>query len=335
MAQVIHLTTTPGCGGHFKQTPEDFEVEELPAYPPSGEGEHLFLWVEKRGVSTPEAAKRIARQLGISDRDISWAGLKDKQALTRQLLCVSSKVEGSAATFQDAEVKILWAKRHKNKLKNGHLDGNRFTLRIASVKDAGAARATFDELCARGLPNFFGEQRFGAAGNNAEAGKRLLLSGARGGNKFERKLMLSAYQSLLFNRALERRITAGTFGQALLGDVLKKHESGGEFVCSDVAVDSPRVQAFEVSPTGPLFGPKMRAAEAEVGAAEKALLDEEKIELELFDRGGGETLGARRFFRVRPGEPVLEVDGDSVRLKLTLPSGSYATVLLDEMIKPG
>ena len=315
--------------GVFKQSPEDFEVEELPAYVPCGEGEHLFLWVEKRGVSTPDAAKRLTRHLGLPEREISWAGLKDKQAVTRQFFSVTCRVEERVASFEDPEVRILSAKRHRNKLKTGHLDGNRFTLVVRSVADAAAFRAAFDRLVAEGVPNFFGEQRFGAAGNNAAAGKKLLLEGRRGGNRFERKLVLSAYQSLLFNRALERRIAAGTLHVALVGDVLKKHETGGEFVCADAAVDSPRVASFEVSPTGPLFGPKMRKAEGAVGTAEQALLDEEGITLETFDAGGGETLGARRLFRVRLGEPVLALEGDVARLSFSLPSGSYATVVLN------
>lgn len=319
--------------GKFKQSPEDFEVEEVPAYLPCGEGEHLFLWVEKRGVSTPDAAKRIARQLGLGDRDIFWAGLKDKLAVTRQFFCVSSRAEGSVATFEDPEVKILSAKRHKNKLKTGHLEGNKFKLRVTEVTAPDVLRERWDALLKTGLPNFFGDQRFGAAGGNAAAGKQLLLSGRRGGNKFERKLMLSAYQSLLFNRALERRLEAGAFGKALVGDVLKKHESGGEFVCADPLVDQPRVESFEVSPTGPLFGPKMRKAEGHVGATEQKLLDEEGITLETFDAGGGETLGARRFFRVRLFEPSLELEGEVARLSFALPAGSYATVVLEQLLK--
>jgi len=318
--------------GIFKESPEDFEVEEVPAYQPSGEGEHLFLWVEKRGVSTPDAAKRLTRQLGLAERDISWAGMKDKQAVTRQFFSVSSKVEGLVASFADPDVRVLSAKRHRNKLKTGHLDGNRFKLRVVSVTDPAAFRAAFDRLVANGVPNFFGEQRFGA--DNAARGKNMLLKGGgKRGNRFERKLLLSSYQSLLFNRALERRIAAGTLSKALAGDVLKKHESGGEFVCSDPAVDQPRVDSFEVSATGPMFGPKMRRAEGEVGAAEQALLDEEKIGLEVFEAGGGETLGTRRFFRVRLAEPSLELEGDVARLSFTLPSGSYATVVLGEITR--
>ena len=327
------LTAGGPSGGHFKETPDDFEVEEIPAYQPNGEGEHLFLWVEKRGVATPDAANRLARQLDTKERDVSWAGLKDKQAVTRQFFSMPARgAEGLVPSFADPEVKVLWAKRHKNKLKNGHLHGNRFRIKLSSVADVGAAKASFDELITRGLPNFFGEQRFGATNTNAERGKRVLLAGnSRGG--FERKLLLSAYQSSLFNRLLSDRVTAGTFDRALLGDVLKKHQTGGEFVCADVAVDQPRVDAFEVSAAGPMFGPEMTASEAGVAEAEKAVLTAEGVSLETFENGGGETRGARRHYRVQLENPTFEPAGPDVWLSFGLPSGSYATEVLRELLK--
>ena len=175
-------------------------------------------------------------------------------------------------------MRLLQVTRHRNKLKGGHLDGNRFRIRLAGVKDAGAARATIDVLKQRGVPNYFGAQRFGAAGTNAARGKAILLAAAAGGRRgrpdFERKMLLSAYQSELFNRLLTRRLDAGLFSTARVGDVLKKHASGGEFVCADAAVDQPRMDAFEVSATGPMFGPSMRAAEGDPGAEEAEVLVE-------------------------------------------------------------
>ncbi len=329
----------PGCGGHFKETPEDFEVDELPAYLPCGEGEHVYLHVEKRGVATPDAAKRISRHLGLPEGAVSWAGLKDKQALTRQWMSVQAKPgrEAELASFVDPEVRLLQVSRHRNKLKGGHLNGNRFKIRIAKVKDLAAAQATLAMLKARGVPNFFGPQRFGAAGTNAARGKSILLKAAAGGRRgrpdFERKLLLSAYQSELFNRVLDQRMDAGQFSTALFGDVLKKHESGGEFLCADAAVDQPRMDAFEVSATGPMFGPSMRAAEGDVGADEAAVLKDEGLTIESFEAGGGQTEGARRLLRIPIPDATLEAAGDDAWLAFTLPSGSYATVVLGELLK--
>lgn len=327
----------PAAGGLFKAVPEDFEVDELPAYEPSsevGSDEHLFIWVEKRGRSTPEVAKLIARHVGAQERDVSWAGLKDQQAITRQYLCLPSKFEGKLAGFEATGVRLIRWARHRNKLKAGHLKGNRFTLVIRDVNDVGAAKASLEVLAHSGIPNFFGEQRFGRDGDNAAKGKAILLGGGRHRDRFERKLFLSAFQSSLFNAVLAKRIEGGAFATALQGDVLKKHETNGEFVCADPAVDQPRVDSFEVSATGPIFGPSMRAAEGGPGEVEAAVLQEAAVTLQTFDAGGRETEGTRRFFRVPLVGLVLEeLPEQALRLRFDLPAGAYATVLLREVLK--
>lgn len=336
MTQLPTLTRDlPGCGGSFKATPEDFEVEEIPAYEPNGErdGEHLFLWIEKRGRSTQDVAKALARHCELQERDVSWAGLKDRQAVTRQYLCAPARfVEPKLSTFALEGVTVLKSARHRNKLKGGHLQGNRFTVMLRGVTAPEVAREALARLVKLGIPNYFGEQRFGVGGDNAERGKRILQAGGRHRDRFERKLFLSAYQSDLFNRVLARRLEADTFAKALLGDVLKKHETNGEFVCADPAVDQPRVESFEVSPTGPLFGPEMRRPEGEVDALEAQVLLDEGIERALFEKGGNETIGARRLLRV-PLQLESVEGAEALRLKFTLPAGSYATVLLRELLK--
>ena len=326
----------PGCGGTFKGTPEDFVVEELPAYEPSGEqdSEHLFIWIEKRGRSTQDVAKALARHCGMQERDVSWAGLKDRQAVTRQFLCAPARyVEPKLDSFVMEGVKVLRSARHRNKLKGGHLHGNRFTLIVRGVKDQGVAQEVLARLVRFGIPNYFGEQRFGVGGDNAEKGKRILQSGGRHRDRFERKLFLSAYQSDLFNRVLARRLSDGTFAKALLGDVLKKNVTGGEFLCADPLVDQPRVEALEVSPTGPLFGPEMRWPEGEVDALEESVLKEEGVTRELFVAGGNETIGARRLLRIAMQLERATASGEELELVFTLPAGSYATVLLRELLK--
>jgi tRNA pseudouridine13 synthase len=326
----------PGSGGVFKASPEDFEVEELPAYLPNGlpDGEHGYLWVEKRGRSTPEVAKLIARHVGLTDRDVSWAGLKDKQAVTRQWLSLPFKALAKLEGFSVPGVTVLETSRHRNKLKSGHLKGNRFMLTVRGVRDVGAAKASFEQLVAKGVPNAFGDQRFGARGDNAERGRAILLAGGRHRDRFERKLFLSAYQSALFNRVLGLRLERGLFSRVLAGDVLQKHESGGSFWCDDVAIDQPRADAFEVSPTGPMFGPEMRAPKDEAQALEAEVLSADGVTLETFKAGGDETKGTRRLLRVQLGEPSFAHDGDVVRLVFSLPAGSYATVVLRELLKP-
>ncbi len=327
----------PGCGGAFKLVPEDFEVEELPAYAPSGEGEHLFLWVEKRGRDTREVVRALARALGIPEGEVGAAGMKDRHAITRQLLSVPARAEPRLAGFELEGVRVLWARRHGNKLRTGHLKGNRFRLRLRGVKDMGAARETFSQLVARGVPNYFGEQRFGRERDNAQLGKALLLGQRlpKRPDRFERKLYLSAFQSHLFNRALAARLREGTFDRALRGDVLRKEETGGLFVCEAPEVDGPRVAAFEVSPSGPMFGPKMTPSAHGVAEAEAALLAEEGVTLGDFSRGGGETEGTRRPYRVLLGHPEFTPEGEELMLAFELARGAYATEVLAELFKEG
>ena len=337
MSHAAFLThDVPGCGGVFKASADDFIVEEIPAYEPNDEpdAEHLFLWVEKRELSTPQLGKALGLALGISDKEISWAGLKDRNAVTRQYVCLPyRKAHDKLAGLNIPNVKVLHAKRHRNKLKSGHLRGNRFTLKVRGVRDQGAAREVLARLKTKGLPNRFGDQRFGARGDNAERGKAILLAGGRHRDRFERKLFLSAFQSDLFNRVLAARLKAGTFDKALLGDVLKKQLTGGEFFCDAPDVDQPRVDAFEVSPTGPLFGPSMRAPTGAAAELEASVLAEEGIAPALFETGGGETQGARRLLRVIAEGLEAEFEGETLSLRFSLPAGSYATVLLAELLK--
>lgn len=320
--------------GRIKVQPSDFVVEELPAYLPSGEGEHLFLWIEKEDHDTAWVERALAKHLGISPDEIGHAGLKDRRAVTRQWLSVPARAAAALETFAEPGVHVLSAERHKNKLKTGHLRGNRFEIRVREVPDPASARERFERVLAKGLPNLFGAQRFGRANENAALGKKLLLDERlpRRPDRFHRKLYLSAYQSLLFNRLLEARIASGRFDRVLEGDVLRKSDSGGLFVCTDPSVDQPRYERFEVSPTGPLYGPKMVPAEGEVGAAERAVLSEEGLTLEHFARGKGETQGTRRPFRVPVSNGGAEVEGSDLLLRFELPEGSYATVLLEQVL---
>jgi tRNA pseudouridine13 synthase len=328
----------PGSGGLLKSGPEDFVVEEIPAYRPAGAGEHLYLWIEKIGRDTPEVARALSRALGVPERDVGYAGMKDRQGVTRQFFSVpAAAAQARLSAFGMDGVRVLEARRHGNKLRTGHLRGNRFWIRIRDVRDAGAARAILGQLETTGVANYFGEQRFGRGEDNAELGRRLILGQRleRAPTPFQRKLYLSAFQSLLFNRALAGRIRDGTWSRALEGDVLRKSETGGLFVCEEPSREQPRVDAFEVSPAGPLFGPKMPNAAGAVAQAEEALLVDASVALDDFRRGRGETEGGRRAYRVRLEGASVEEEGSDVLLSFILSRGSYATVVLEEVMKPG
>jgi len=328
----------PGSGGRLKVSPEDFRVDELPAYLPGGAGPHLYLHVEKRGRTTRDVVKSLARTLGVGERDAGYAGLKDRAAVTTQWLSFPVARDPDPATLAGEGYRVLTASRHQNKLRVGHSRGNAFEVVVRGGTLA-AAQASATGLAVAGLPNFFGPQRFGADGGNAALGRSLLSAdpspearrAAR--DRFLRRFALSAYQSLLFNRWLAERIADGLFAAALLGDALKKLESGGVFTCEDPALDGPRVARFELSPAGPMFGHQLRPAVSGVPAErETRLLAAEGLTPADFARGGDEAAGTRRAARL-PIEVALSPHEDGYTARFALPRGSYATVVMRELMK--
>jgi tRNA pseudouridine13 synthase len=333
----------PPLGGMFKQVPEDFEVEELPAYLPSGEGPHLYLQVEKRGCTTVEVARALAAACGVRERDVGYAGLKDRQAVTRQWFSLMTERDAPPQLVMEegTQVKVLAVSRHGNKLRTGQLRGNRFVVRLRGATDASLASEALNLLFERGIPNWFGPQRFGRAGDNAELGRALLEGGDQPQlarvrrDRFLRKLALSAFQSALFNEWLGERLTTGAFRRAEAGDLLQLGVDGRGpvFLCQDPEVDDVRVQRFEVSPTGPLFGSRMRWPEGEPLRRERELFERQGLSDAAMDRGGDEFAGARRACRVRQENWAVEEVDDGLRLTFSLPRGAYATSLLRELLK--
>jgi tRNA pseudouridine13 synthase len=174
---VPYLTPhSPGIGGAIKQRAEDFFVQELPAYEPSGTGEHVYAEVQKVGLTTFDAINRIAGALGISSRDIGYAGLKDARAIARQVFSIPGTTEQAVMSLQLPGMAVQWAARHGNKLRLGHLRGNRFAIKIRDVNPTDVVKLgpVIELLKSRGMPNYFGEQRFGRRGDNHKLGATLI-----------------------------------------------------------------------------------------------------------------------------------------------------------------
>ena len=345
----------------IRRTPEDFVVEEIPAYTPSGRGEHLYLTFTKRGLTTLDAVNALARALDVEPRGAGFAGMKDRHAVTTQTASfafpMARDAEAAVAGLTLPGITITHAARHDNKLKPGHLLGNRFTVALADVPAGEVA-----ELCARlaeigrtGVPNAFGPQRFGREGDNPERALGWLAGRERGPRSpREQRLLFSSLQSLLFNRVLDRREAAGTWAAVLPGDVAKKHDTGGLFT---VPLEGPeledaraRAAAGSLSATGPMFGAKMRWPEGEPAELEREVL------AGLHWGPGPETPGAstgeidvaarlealrhlgegtRRPLRLFVAEMAVEArDPDTatgkavVVVRFVLPKGGYATTVL-------
>lgn len=329
-----------GIGGVLRRQPEDFQVEEMPLYLPAGQGEHLYARVTKRGLSTPDLVTTMASVLGVKSRCIGVAGLKDARAVTTQLVSVQG-INPDILSRLERDPRILsvdvlgW---HGNRLRTGHHAGNRFRIVIRDIEAGAAASVTeiLDEVSRRGMPNYFGPQRQGRKGVNYRTGAALLRDARRRNRmpRSQRMWFLHAFQSFLFNKILSSRIDR--LDRMLAGDWAMKHANGACFVVEDAEVEQIRADAFEISPTGPLFGSRAPWASGEPGAVERAAaaeLDETPESLQAAASACG-FRGERRALRVKPHNLEWRIDGQSLTLSFVLPPGAYATSLLREIMKP-
>lgn len=322
-------------GGVLKSRVEDFVVEEIPLYEFSGEGDHVYLTLRRQGLTTFEVESELQRVFGLKSRDLGAAGMKDRHARTTQTFSLylphdvaAGDVAARLVDEAELDLEVIAATRHGNRLKTGHLLGNRFRLRVREAGEGAVdrARAGLAQLVAQGLPNYFGAQRFGGRGDNAEQGRRALEGGRLPPKK--KKLMVSALQSALFNEWLARRIEDGLYGSLLPGDIART-EFGGVFPVEDFEAENSRFASGEIDYTGPILGTKGMRAIAEAGEREEAILRAHDLSPDSFR--SVKAPGARRPARLVPGEARVETeDGDAV-LVFTLPKGSYATVVAREL----
>jgi tRNA pseudouridine13 synthase len=402
-----YLTSEAGLGGRIKLRPEDFLVEEIPLYQPEAAGEHLYMCIQKTEVAHGELMSCLRRHFGVTDKSIGFAGMKDKMGVTTQMVSVHVLKDPPSMDIPHARIKTLWFARHRNKLRMGHLTGNRFSIRIRDVEPhkAPTAMRTLDRLQSLGVPNYFGAQRFGYRHNNHLMGAAFLrgdwqmmlaqLLGSRGATfpeyqrqrrehfdagRFEEAASLwtaadraeriacqalargrknkeacvrigdhalsfwvSSLQSAIFNRVLDQRLEQGLFNTFIEGDVAFKHDSRGMFAITAEELAGPelvqRLEAKEISPSGPLWGRGMMpAGTASVPEAmEHEALAAMGVSQELLMTGNRAPEGARRPLRTMLSHVELDAGADEhgsfIRVAFDLPRGAYATVVLREIIK--
>jgi len=391
----------PGIGGAIKQRPEDFFVQELPLYDPSGQGEHVYCEVQKIRLTTFQAVDRLAAALNVHQRDIGYAGMKDAHAVSRQLFSIPGVTPEAVMNLHIPDMSIQWAARHGNKLRLGHLAGNRFAIKVRDVVPTDVVRIAplAKQLTEKGMPNYFGEQRFGHRADNDKLGaalvsgadvallrqllgrpdpelddkasaearaafdagdfeeamklyprrcgmeRRILArmiktgsasAGARIIDMRLRRLWISALQSSMFNRVVAKRISE--LDHILLGDLAYKHDSGAVFMVQDAAVEQPRADKFEISPSGPLIGFRMTLPEADALRLEQQVLDDAGLKPSDFrSQGRLKVKGARRPLRVQPRDVEysagVDEHGSYIAIAFTLPPGSFATIFLRELMK--
>jgi tRNA pseudouridine13 synthase len=350
----------PGIGGQLKAEAADFVVEEIPAYEPAGEGEHVFLWVERTDVAPDLLLRQIARNLGVHRDDLGTAGLKDRRAVARHYVSVPRPPQRPAETLlalSGPGWKVLRSVPHRHKLRTGHLKGNRFSVLVrGTAADAlERAEAIAGRIRAKGCPNYYGEQRFGRNNETLQWGRDLLLGTKTPRDippdrrRFLLRLAVSSVQSALFNQLLAERLEARTWDRVEVGDVMEVRASGGQFVCTDAAADQERYDRGEISVTGPMFGPRMLRPSGEPAVRECSVLarflgpgpttvaeaDAEAYDraLEPFRRFPQLTPGTRRSLRIWLDGLEIRPEADGLRFEFVLPAGAYATVVLREFMK--
>ncbi|QDQ40922.1 tRNA pseudouridine(13) synthase TruD [Legionella geestiana] len=323
----------PECEALIREVPEDFQVDEQFSGAFSGDGEHLILHIEKRGLTTEEVVKSLARIVNKPESCISYAGLKDRHALTTQFFSLhlpGEYVEGAEALSAPGW-RVISATRHHKKLRPGALSGNRFLLRLREVSDTVALLEQLERVKQTGVPNYFGEQRFGREGGNLLKAHAMLAEGQKIRSRFHRGMYCSAARSWLFNEILAARVRAATWNKPLEGDVFQLAGSNSIFTVPILdATLHERILARDISPAGPLAG------KGKVVASGEAL----SIITEVYHTWQTwvlalEKMGLQEAWRaniLHPENLQCEVDGTTAELTFSLPAGAYATSVLRELV---
>jgi len=333
----------PGVGGRLRLKDEYFIVEELPLYDPVGDGRHLYVNLTKKGLTTIEVQHRLAKLFNLSPSDVGYAGLKDKHACATQTFSIPLE-SGDGKIIEEViehvkrslPVTVNWARLHRNKLRPGHLLGNRFRVTITDLnvtpEEAECrAKAIVEKLRRCGVPNFFGPQRFGFQGDNIVKGMNIVRGKLRVKDRWLRRFLISSYQSYLCNLYLARRVEAGLFYKILPGDIAKKYSTGGMFIVEDAEREQPRYNRQEISFTAPIYGSRMWMARGPAGEFESEILKEAGVTLDMFDQVKVE--GTRRLGRLSISDIQVEIEGSNLVVSFTLPKGAFATSVLREIMK--
>ncbi|WP_107696339.1 tRNA pseudouridine(13) synthase TruD [Campylobacter concisus] len=359
----LYALTHAPIEAYFSKNSDDFVVREIPLYEFSGDGEHLIVEISKKDMTTSDALHVLSEVTGAKMRDFGYAGLKDKQGMTTQFISMSRKFESALANFSHEKMKILSLNVHKNKLRIGHLKGNSFFIRLKKVLPSNAKKLeqAFVSIDKMGYANYFGYQRFGKYGDNAQSGMELLKSGTVNGKKSKNPklndFLISAYQSDLFNRWLSKRVEISRFAQdfslgelaqiypylggenlknlksqkrffkLIEGEVLGHYPHGKCFLCEDLDAEGARFDARDITSCGLIVGAKAYEAQ---GVARM-------VEDQIFTQANeykAKMTGSRRFAWCYLEDASYKYNEEKAHftINFTLQKGSYATVVLEEIL---
>ncbi|TBU99986.1 tRNA pseudouridine(13) synthase TruD [Stutzerimonas kirkiae] len=324
----------PCASAVLKESAEDFQVDEVLDIPLAGEGEHLWLWVEKRNLNTEDAARQIARAARLPLRAVGYAGLKDRLALTRQWfsLHLPGKADPDFSAMQSDSLRILEQTRHLRKLQRGAHSANGFRLRLRHLQaDPRVLEERLQRIRQCGVPNYFGMQRFGFSGSNLSRANEFAQAGVLPEQRNLRSRVLSAARSYLFNRVLASRVADGSWSRAMLGDLLVFTDSRSFFPATEAECRDPRLEALDLHPSGPLWGAGPSPAGGPVQALEEALAGQQQALVDWLSEAGMKH--ERRILRL----PIRDLswhypEPEVLQLEFVLPTGCFATAVVRELV---
>ncbi len=335
LSSLAYLNGKPTAKGKLKAQPEHFQVNEDLGFAFTGEGEHLMVRIRKTGENTSFVANELAKACGVKSKDVSWAGLKDRHAVTEQWLSVhlpkGDTPDFSAFLAQYPSIEIVATDRHNKKLRPGDLVGNQFAITLSEVTDVDDVIARLERVTKTGVPNYFGSQRFGNNGNNVEEARRWGRENVRTRNQNKRSLYLSAARSWIFNHILSARIEQGVFDKAIEGDMVKSREETLLLSKQDIDLTNDKLAAGEYSLTAAMAGDNALPTQADALALEQPLLDAEPDLMALIR--GNRMRHERREIALLPQNLTWSVEGDNITLHFALDAGCFATAIVRELIE--
>ena len=322
--------------GKIRVAPEDFQVIEIPAFVPSGEGEHCILHIRKKQMNTEQVAKILARHAGLVPSRVSWAGMKDRNAVTEQWFGVhiGNNAEPDWKALNSDRLKVLECYRNNRKLKRGVLKGNQFYLRVTGVEgDIEAAKDRYEAILDHGIPNYFGEQRFGFRGRNLHKALAMFRSPRRRQNRHERGIYLSAARAQLFNMVLDHRVQTRTWNTIMPGEVCMLNGTHSYFSTDGETNLQKRLEDFDIHPSGPLWGTGELPTSGQCRQLETDTVSKYKEFADGLEMAGLKQ--ERRALRVEPRFFQMQIAGNEMSLNFELPPGCYATSVLQELVNTG
>lgn len=325
----------PEATGRIRSCPEDFRVDEELSFEPEGEGEHLLIHLRKRNLNTDQLARTLARHAGVRARDVSYCGLKDRVAVTTQWFSIwlPGKPDPDWSSLEDDDVQIITQVRHRKKLPRGALRANHFTLVLRELDgDRDALEQRLQTVLDQGVPNYFGEQRFGRGGSNLQSAQSM-FDGRKVKDRHLRGLYLSSARSFLFNEVLAARITAANWNQVLPGEALMLTGSRSYFIANEIDDEIKRRHAeADVQPSGPLWGRGELPPQLDAQALEMNVLAEQAAFREGLEKAGLKQERRALCLSLPDLQWQWLPEGEHLQLKFSLPAGCYATSVLRELI---